>query len=355
MGVVLAGVSPVEWYDNSNNLVMTAKVPTDSALNATATEDVIRGGNNNKRISSYFYDSNLSMTVTSPTFDKKFLTNKLGSVIVSGSNPFYVEAITTSVANTITVEDYTPVKIFDTDTVVNGWYKLATESDEQYKVITFTNKTATVNGLASGTAICVKYVYLNAGGSSYKINSEIIPNILRAVMKIPMLKGDSENNFTNSSKIGEMLVKIPQYQFDPNAELALTSSGHASISLSGNALENEGTGCDANGYYATIDETFFGVTEFGEVDSIVIDGSDIELAVAETQTIDVVKIFNTTSGKLPDTVTDYSLLTFVSSTPATATISNAGLITGVASGTTTITVTVTGNTKLVATALVTVA
>lgn len=349
MDTILAGVSPVEFYDNNHNLYMTAMALTDAGFNTSVSEDIVRAGSSNGRIGSYFYDSNLGLTLTSVTFSLEYLASKLGSVIEANGDVFTNETITTTVANTITVTK-TPIAPFADSAVVYGWYKLPTESN--WNTITFNGVNATVSDLASGTTVCVKYAYEDLGSRSFRVSSEIVPNIAYALMKIPMLKsGTAQENYTSASKVGEMQVKIPKFQFDPNTDLALTSSGHASISLAGNALINYTGSCDNSGWYAEIVEVIYGKDEFADVKAIVIEDSDIDLAVGETQTLVVYKLFN---GIVAPSILANSKITFVSSTPATATVSSGGVVTAVTGGTTSITATVTGHTNLVATALVTV-
>ena len=354
MEVVLAGVAPVEFYDNSHNLYATATALTDAGLNISVSEDVQRGGMSNARIGSYFYDSNLALTLTSTTFKLEYLATKLGSAIVAGGDVWELETITTTVADTITASK-TPVAPFDGSTTVYGYYKLSTDTTDAWTLITFTGSNATVSGLASGSTVCIKYCYANSGARKFTVASSIIPNISYAIMKIPMFKaGTSKESYTSSSKVGEMLIKIPQFQFDPNTDLALTSSGHATIAMSGNALINYGSGCNASGYYAEIVENIFGKSTFDTVTAIMIEGSldGFDLAVAGTETLNVYAKYNdgTSITKL-----DNSLFTFTSATPATATVgAHTGLVTGVGAGTTLITVVATDKTSLETNCTVTV-
>lgn len=350
MDTVLAGVAPVDFYDNNKNLFMTAMALTDMGVNISVSEDTIRGGDSNARISSYFFDSNLQLSLTSVTFALEYLASKTGSVITAGGDIFTEKTVVTTVANTITAPTV-PVAPFADTTVVYGSYKLPTDS--VWTTITFTGSDATVSNLPIGTTVCLKYATESLGARTFKVSSSIIPDVAYAVMRIPMLKsGTSLESYVSSSKVGEMQVKVPKFQFDPNTDLALTSSGHASIALSGNALVNMDGGCGVSGYYAEIVEEIYGKDEFTDVKAIVIEDSDVELAVSGTQTLSVYKLFN---GIVAPSLIDNSKLTFVSSTPATATVSSGGLVTAMGNGTTTITATVTGHTDLVATALVTVA
>lgn len=350
MDTVLAGVAPVEFFDSNKNLIMTATALTDAGLNVSVSEDVVRAGDSNARITSYFYDSNLGLTFTTPVFTLEYLANKLGSVIENAGDIFYTETITTTVANQITVTQ-TPVAPFSDSTTLYGWYKLPTAST--WTPITFTGKVAVATGLPISSTVCVQYAYTDTGSRKFKVSSSIIPNIVYALMKIPMLKsGTAQESYVTSTKVGELQVKIPKFQFDPNTDLALTSSGHASTSLSGNALINLNGGCGSAGYYAEIVETIFGRGEFDNVSAIVVYDSDLELAVAGTQPLIVYKMFN--DGRLP-AIVENSKLSFVSSVPAKATVNSAGLVTAVSAGTSSIQISVTSKPALEASAYVTIA
>ena len=151
-----------------------------------------------------------------------------------------------------------------------------------------------------------------------------------------------------------MLVKIPKFQFDPNTDLALTSSGHATVALSGNALINYGTGCSAEGYYAEIVENIFGKNPFDTVVALMIEGSTdgFDLGVGDTETLNVYAKYNdgTSISKI-----DNSLLTFTSSGASATVGSHTGVLTGVSDGTVTITVVATDKTSLETNCVVTVA
>lgn len=348
MDTVLAGVAPVDFYDNNHNLYATAMALTDAGLNVSVSEDVARGGESNARITSYFYDSNLALTLTSTTFALEYLATKLGSVIESGGDVFTTETVTTTL-NTITVTG-TPVAPFADSTTKYGWYKLPNAST--WTTITFTGSVASTT-IEAGTEVCVRYAYTDAGARKFKVSSSIIPDISYAVMRVPMLKsGTAMESYTSASKVGELLVKIPKFQFDPNTDLAISSSGHASVALGGNALINYTGGCSSTGWYAEIVEQIFGREEFDNVSAIVVEDSDLELTVSDTQTLKVLKMYN--DGRLPSVV-DNSLLTFISLTPATATVgAHTGLVTAIGAGTSSIQISVTTKPTLEASAYVTV-
>jgi len=347
---ILAGSTSWDFYDKDKNLVFSARSLTDSGINASASEDVVRAGLNNVRLGSYFYDSNLAMTLTSPVFSMEYLAVKFSSDITMSSDIQKVETIVTSVENQITVSD-TPVAFPGTTTVV-GAYKLA--NSNTWTKITFTGKVATVSDLPSGSSVCVKYFYTDASAKKMVIPSSMIPKVLYGVGTINEFKSGTDNVVsTTSSIVGKLQVVVPQFQFDPNADISLTSSGHADIPLSGNALVNYDGGCGNNGYYAILSETTVGGDPFANCIAIGVKDGDVDLAISKTETLQVYGFYN--DGTAPSLL-DNSLLTFTSGTTATATVgAHTGLVTAVANGSSVISITITSKTSVSTTAVVTVA
>ena len=350
---VLAGVMPFDIHDPSDmSIIGTITAQTDAGINTTVESDEVRGGEANQLISIYYYGSKVQLKITSATFNFDYLALKMGANISVGSDAKYSENITTTIANQITVTN-TPVAFPGTTKVV-GSYKLASETDDAWKVITFTGSVATVSNLPSGSSICVKYFYNDSSARGFKIPSNIIPSTVYLSAQLPEFAAGTEKGVFNvKSRIGTLNVIIPRFIFDPNTELAVTSSGHSTMDLTGTALVNYSGDCSGSGYYAILSETTEGGDVFTGAKSIVIANSDIDLAKAGTSTLQVYAMYN---GITVPKFLDNSLLTFTSSTTATATVgSHTGIVTAVANGTTTIEAVVTAHTGLSATALVTVA
>ena len=164
----------------------------------------------------------------------------------------------------------------------------------------------------------------------------------------------SDTGFTSSSKVGEIQVDIPNFLLAGAQELSLSSSGAATTALSGSALASYtgNEGCDADGYYAILKQVIIGKDEWADVKAIVIADSDIDLAPAETQTLEVYALY---SGVKAPRLIENSKLTFTSSATSYAEVgANTGIVTAVADGTANIEVVVTGHTDLNAMAVVTV-
>lgn len=345
---VLAGSSIVDFYDEDMNLVVTANTLTDSGLNVTVSKDAIRGGDGHQLLANYFYESGLTLTFTDPLFSFEYLSMKFGSDVTMGSDVQITETITTTVVDQITVSQ-TPTAFPNTNKIVGAYKVVGTDT---WTTITFVGKNAVATGVAIGTQVCVKYFYLDNSAKELTISSAIIPKIMYAVMRTKEFKSGVDNSvLTSSSQVGELQTVIPQLQLDPNQDLALTSSGHATTSINGEALVNQNGGCNGDGFYAILTETTIGGDPFANCIAIGVADGDIDLST--THTTETLKVYGFYNDGTAPSLLDNSLLTFVSGTTAIATVNSAGVVTRVASGSSVISVTVTSKTSLSTTANVT--
>lgn len=342
---ILAGVAPIEFYDPYDmSYIASSRTLIDEGLQVTVGEDRIAGGPANQLISKYYFDSSLKLTLTDSLFSLEYLAMKLGQAITMGSDIEYGETIITTMANQVTVTA-TPVAFPSTNLVV-GVYKRTSERGDIWETIKFVGKVAQIPNLPVGTEVCVKYFRTEDSARSFKISSNIIPSVVYAVMKIPEFKaGTEEGSFTTSAQIGTLQTVIPQFMFDPNTDLAVTSSGHATTQLSGEALVNYSGDCEGTGYYAILSETTVGGNKFDSAKGIVIEDSDIQLVVGGEQTLQAYALYG---GLVESSPIDNSKLTFTSKTTATATVDVKGIVKAVAKGSSIIEVTVTDKPSLVA-------
>ncbi len=350
MGRVLAGVMPFDFYDGEGNLILTTNTLTDEGISSTVDKDEIRGGSANQLLGNYFYGSNLELNCVDALFSLEYLALKMGANIEMGSDVQISESIEITEAGVITPTK-SPVA-FPSTTLIVGSYKLPTEGSDDWKTITFVDGKASVAGLKVGDIVCVKYFYRDASARQFKVPSDIIPSVVKAVAKVPEFASSTEGgDFSTKSRIGVLQVVIPKFQLDPSVELSVTSSGHATMDCKGSALATfEGT-CDGEGYYAILTETTEGANEFDTANDLVVVGSDVDLEVSETEPLVVKALYGGLT--LPATI-DNSKLTFTSLSTSVATVNANGVVTGVSAGDTTVEVTVAGYPKLIATAHVTV-
>jgi hypothetical protein len=132
-----------------------------------------------------------------------FFTDKLlkmGANIEMGSDVQISESIEITEAGVITPTK-TPVA-FPSTTLIVGSYKLPTEGSDDWKTITFVDGKASVAGLKVGDTVCVKYFYRDASARQFKVPSDIIPSVVKAVAKVPEFASSTEGgDFSTKSRI----------------------------------------------------------------------------------------------------------------------------------------------------------
>lgn len=352
MSYLIAGVGTAQFFDKATNaLILTTKTLTTQGLNFSSTAEEARGGAGNALLGKYYHDSAFTLELTDQLFDLQYLALNCGGSITAGADMMTSEQVEVTVADTITVSQ-TPVK-FGSATV--GWVKKSTDDDSAYVAVTFSGKNASLTGAQVGDVYCVKYFYNNASARMFKVNTAYVPKTVHAVLTFPMFTaGDGGTTYTSSSQVGEIQVDVPNFQFAGSQELSLTSGGISTASLSGSALaSHSGNGsCSDTGYYAEVKEIIYGKGVWDNVVSLAVVDSDIDLAVNETQKIEVMAIYS--DGTVPTKV-DNSLLTFTSDDETIALVSANGVVTGKATGSTNISIIATSQTSLSAYAVVTVA
>lgn len=352
MSYLVAGVGTIQLFDPSTNaLILTSKTLTEEGLNFSSTAEEARGGAGNALLGKYYHDSTFGLTLTDQLFDLQYLALNCGGSIQAASDVMTNEQITIAVANTITVVQ-TPVAF---NGAVIGWAKKSNESDSAYRLITFTGKTATIEGANVGDIYCVKYFYNNLSARKFVVNTAYIPATVHAIATFPLFKsGTSSDQFTSSSQIGEIQIDVPSFQLEGAQELSLTSGGISTASLNGSALAtySGNGGCSEGGFYAIVTEVLYGKSVFDNVVSLAVADSDIDLTVGETQAIKVYAIYS--DGTVPSIV-DNALLTFTSSDDTVALVDASGVVTAKATGSANIEIVATDFPSLSAYAVATIA
>lgn len=350
MANFLAGVGTILLRDGNGNAVLTSDVLTESGVEISATAQELRGSLGNVLLGQYFTDSGLALTLTNATFTPQFIALNVGSDITVGTNVLHQETVTVGSGGTLTATN-TPQAIGTLGTI--GWYKPSGADTFVAAPITFVNGVATVVSLTAGTNVCIKYSIVDASAEELIIPGSIIPRILHATLTIPKFS-TGVTDYTTESMCGEIQIDIPSFQLDGKMTLSLTSQGTATVPLSGKALKSEVTAhpCDMFGQFGTLKDITYNKSWYEDLTQLAVaSGSDIQLAVAGTETLQVMGIYN----DIYTGIVNNSNLTFTSGASATATVSSAGVVTGVAAGTTTITITATDKPAITAVASVTVA
>lgn len=344
----VAGVGYGRALDSEGNVIFNTTTLTDSGFNATTSLEDIRGGYGNALQGVYAHTSAFTVTMKDALADMNYLALQVGGNIVAGGDVFATETITTTVKNQIAVVG-TPVSYGGYGIV--GWYTVQ-GTNSNPTLITFTNKTANVSGVAVGTTVCVTYVVTSDTARVFEVASTFIPSIVHLIFTLPLITAGQSDSGNNASKVGEWVVDVPKFMFNGAIDMTATSAGVAKGDISGRALASGVTTCTGSSIYATITENLYKANVFDNVVAIGIADGDIDLAVNGTQTLSVYGFYNdgTAPSKIPN-----SYFTFSSGKTATATVTNAGIVTAVATGTSNIEVVATSKPALSTYAVVTVA
>lgn len=332
MNGILA-IGTATGYDiNNGAVVLTTDSIQTSGLDLGLTMDEVRGGLGNSLQGFLPHTTSFKLNLEDSLFKFEYMALNCGGDITASADVMTVTTVTTTVINKITAPT-TPVAMAG-ETTVYGWYKLP--SSQTWNVITFTGSDATVNGLAVGTEVCLKYMHNNSSARKFTIGGNFLPKIVRLETTWSLYATGSSAN--GQTLIGELQFEIPKFQFDGAQTYSVSASGTTTSPISGTALINPNNSCVGGGYYALVKEVIYDRGTFDNVESILINGSKdgFDLTVGSTETLEMYAKYNDGTGisKL-----DNSLFTFTSGTVGTATVgSHTGIVTGVGAGTTLITV-----------------
>lgn len=210
----------------------------------------------------------------------------------------------------------------------------------------------------AGEKYCVHYYTVNPNAKQLNINTMFAPAVERAFITMPLY---ATQQFAGSelkgSHIGNLYITVPRLQLNGDVSTDGSQTTPGTTVMNGTALSYD-EACEAGiqcGSSASPKLAYMVMELFGSPDQFatglaIVGGDEIEVAVGATATIPVKYVMDDGSLGNP-LMTD---LTFVSGTPAVATVSDQGVVTGVAAGTSDVTITSKGAKKLTTTAKVTV-
>lgn len=348
MEYYLAGVADVDIFDG-DELFSTAKTLMDSSISLNVSLEEIRGGQGAKLFGKYAHSSLMDITLNDVMFRLEYIAKNVGSDISVGGSALTNEEITIKTANTIEVAN-TPISFGNYGTI--GWYKKP--NDSTWTTGTFSGKSITVAGAAVGDVYCVKYPYSNDSMRQLVINANFIPATVHVVMRASLFEANINDTVggKNTTKIGEVQIDIPRLMLSGAQDISMTMTGAAQTPLTGSALASGGTGsCSDDAIYGTIKELIDSANWVNDAWSLAITPADMELTTGETSDLEVYALIRGASPKKVNSAD----ITFTSTTPGTATVSNSGVVTAVAAGTTLINAVLTSKPTVEAYANVTVA
>lgn len=211
---------------------------------------------------------------------------------------------------------------------------------------------------AAGEKYCVHYYTVSAGAQQFSVETLMAPAVVRTLISIPVYATESrEANPLSGSRVGTLYITIPRMQFNGDISTEGSQTTPATTVMNGTALSYDEVceagiqcGSSASPKLAYMVLELSGSAEQFATGLAIVGGNEIDVAVGAAAPIPVKWVMD--DGSLGTPL--MSELTFVSGTPAVATVDAQGVVTGVAAGTCDVTITSNGSKKLTATANVTV-
>jgi hypothetical protein len=319
----LTSVADVYGYDNSDNLLFTAKTLLDSSIEVSLGSAPVRGGRGNQLQYTYYHTAQMNVTLTEAQWNLEMLGATVGSTFDLGN--YYVEETVTVTASSGSVSQ-TPLA-YSGETIY-GW---ATSPLGITQKVTFTGTGFSVTGSETSGDWCVRYYTANmSDGRSITIKANMIPKVLKLVMETQLNSADVTTN-----KIGIVQIIIPRAQLSGAFTISMTADGVSNTPLTGMALSytpsssETGDACNVDSYYAKIVEIIDNTNWYDNVYALSISGGAFALSVGESQTLIVFAVpYTGSSFKVSN-----SYLDFTSSASEVASVGlNTGIVTGVSSG-----------------------
>ncbi len=296
-------------------LACTGTTNLNASLEVSMEEQEVKGGKGNKLLYAFKYGRALSATLEAADWKLEYIALASGSEIAEGMRDVYKLGECVVLTEGVGVLSATPIGNVAVE-LPNGTIVTVAPTGTTIDMTKygFTNKKDSVKAT---------YKY-SRNAKSITIDAESTPFVGRLV-----LDADKHNN--KRGKVGSVQIEIPSYQLNGNFNIEFTPDGVTSTSLEGKALAVEGDTCADGNVYAYIiefDETekAIAVTEIAATPDTV----NLDTTANTTATISVIGLKGSLYSPIELDNTD---CTFVSDTPATATVDTDGVITAVASGT----------------------
>lgn len=297
-------------------LACVGRTNLNTSINVSMQEQNINAGKGNGLLYSYKYGREMSVTLEAADWKLEYIAANVGSKITEGLADVFKCGECVNLTEGIGIVSAVPVGDVAVE-LANGTIVTVKPDNTAIDLSRF--------GLTN-ESVKATYQYSRIA-KSIIIDSDSSPNVFKLV-----LEADKHNN--NIGKTGHVQIVVPSYQPSGNFTMNFTPDGASSTSIEGKALSVSGDRCsDGSAVYAYVYE--FDNTESAmSVSDVAISDGDITLKVGGTSTLSVIGL----KGELYSPIKlENEDVTFVSATPATATVSESGVVTAVAAGTSKIT------------------
>lgn len=319
-GYVFGSVADVMFFNSSTGAYLGEGFAlTDSGISSEIQNAAQRGGYQNGLLERMAHSRDLTVEFKSATFKLEYLSFLTGSTITTGAKNVYVFEENVKFTSGVGSVTNTPVG--------NVYVRNA---DGTVSTVTPTVKSVNLGNSYSGDK-SVSYLY-STSVQEVSINTKVQPMTVKAVLKVKY--------FQDGAEAGELQIIIPKLKFDGTLNLSLTADSLKGMDFKATALEYAITPVTRG--YATYDFIPVDASALTSFTSIMAAPNAYTFSLAGTTTA-TASIYGIRGGIYDNVLLDNADVTFVSGTPAKATVDSAGLITGVGEGTSVITVTYQGN------------
>lgn len=305
-------------------LACTGTTNLNTSIEVSMQEQNVNAGKGNKLVYSYKYGRELSVTLEAADWKLEYLAANVGSKITEGLSDAYKISECIQITDGVGVLPATPIG--DVAVELNNGM-----------IITVTPDTTTIDLSKYGVeneSVKATYQY-NRITKTIPIDADTAPNVYKLV-----LDADKHNN--QLGKVGSVQVIVPSYQPSGNFTMNFTPDGVSSTNIDGKALAVEGETCaDGSAVYAYVKE-FDETAKAMSVTEIAATPATISLSAADTSITETISVIGLKGELYSPIKIDNTDCTFVSDTPATATVDEAGIVTAVATGSAKVTVTYNG-------------
>ena len=305
-------------------LACTGTTNLNASLEVSMEEQEVKAGKGNKLLYAFKYGRALAATLEAADWKLEYIAMASGSKITEGMRDVYKLGDCIILTDGIGVLSTTPIGNVAVE-MPNGTIVTVEPTGTTIDMTKYglTNKKDSVK---------VTYKYSRTA-KSIAIDAESTPFVGRLVL-------DADKHSNKLGKVGSVQIEIPSYQLNGNFNIEFTPDGVTSTSLEGKALAVEGDTCADGSVYAYI-------TEFDETEKAIAvteiaatpDKINLDTTTNTTATISVIGL---KGGLYSPVELENTDCTFVSDTPATATVDTDGVVTAVASGVAKVTISYNG-------------
>lgn len=323
--------------DYQSNKVQTSQLTTSVSMNE------VRAGMGNSIAIQLPTDSAVNLELTSADFSMDTRAMQIGSTVTYNAAAPTCEVITAS-GTTLTVSKtaVAPQGFSDAIAYVDDG---TPDAANAYSV----NSSNEIVGFTAtpGNKYTVFYWFNNASAQQVTAYSVFAPAIKHVAIQMGVYSTEKVQSSQQGTLTGWLYCIIPRMQFSAKADTDGSQTANATSVLSGTALAYDPDSSEAVCTDCGLSELAYWVyVPLGDVtqdvESLVVIGGGLALVVGDSVQAPVRFLMKNGSLVVPD----YSLMTYTSSTPATASVGDTGVVTALAAGSTNVTATlIADNTK----------